>query len=233
VLTEDYIARIIQQAVAALGQAIGLRKSGQNLEALEVIQTALQGLFGIPSSLLYQLEYSSILDTMTREGKIDLDMVSVAADLFREAGLIYESLGKPASAEPSNIRALDLFLELAFMDIDSVSDELNQKIIDTQQSIGNRTGLETSSGLYYYNWYKQNHVQALEALGWMLEHTMIPDPETIEGIKEYLDTLLRKTDPELQAMGISRQEVETRVAALTLIIDNLDNQNANKQEADG
>ena len=222
-LAEDYIARIIQQAVAALAQAIGLRKSGQNLEALEVIQTALHGLFGIPTSLVYQLDFGSILDTMTREGTIDLDMVSVAADLFREAGLIYDSLGQPAKAETSNSRALDLFLELAFMDIDSVSDELNQKIIDTQQSIGKRMGLETSSGLFYYNRYKQNNLQALEALGWMLEHSTILDPESIEGVKDYLDTLLRKTDPELQAEGIDRQEVETRVAALTLIIGNPDN----------
>ena len=232
-LTEDYIARIIQQAVAALAQAIGLRKSGQNLEALEVIQTALQGLFGIPSSLLHQLEYSSILDTMTREGTIDLDMVSVAADLFREAGLIYESLGQPARAESSNTRALHLFLELAFMDIDSVSDELNQKIIDTQQSIGKLLELETTSGLFYYHRYKQNQVQALEALDWMLEHSATLDPESVEEIRDYLHSLLEKPGFELQAEEIDRQEVKTRVAALTLIIDNLDNQNDNIHESDG
>jgi hypothetical protein len=229
VLTEDYISRIIQQAVAALAQAIGLRKSGQKLEALEVIQIALQGLFGIPASLLNQLEYSSILDTMTRDGTLDLDMVSVAADLFREAGLNCESLEQPAKAGAYNTRALDLFLELAFVKIDTVSDELNQKIIDTQQTIGKPVGLETTSGLYYYHRYKQNHVQALEALDWMLEHSAaILDPESIEEIQDYLDSLLKRPDSELQSEGIEHQEVGTRVAALNLIIDNLDNQNAIK-----
>lgn len=232
-LTEDYITRIIQQAVAALAQAIGLRKSGQILEALEVVQTALQGLFGIPTSLLHQLEYSSILDTMTREGTIDFDMVSVAADLFREAGLIYESLGQPARAESSNTRALDLFLELAYIDIDSVSDEINQKIIDTQHSIGKLSGLETTSGLHYYHRYKQNHVQALEALDWMLEHSAILDPESIEEIRDYLQCLHGKPGSELQDQGIDCQEIKTRVATLNLIIDKMDNQNANKQESDG
>jgi hypothetical protein len=62
----------------------------------------------------------------------------------------------------------------------------------------------------------------------MLEHSANLDPESIEEIQDYLDSLLKRPDSELQAEGIDRQEVGTRVAALNLIIDNLDNQNAIK-----
>ena len=87
-LTEDYITRIIQQAAAALAEALGLRKSGRLEEPLHVVHAGLEGFFGIPARLLFQVDTSSTVDILTSEGELDLSRVYVAASLFREAGIL-------------------------------------------------------------------------------------------------------------------------------------------------
>ena len=43
-LTEDYIMRMINMAIAALLQAIGLRKAGEYNQALQTIDQALEAI---------------------------------------------------------------------------------------------------------------------------------------------------------------------------------------------
>ena len=62
-LTEDYLMRMINQAIAALLKVAGLKKAGRNQEALEVIEQAFEQLLGLPASLVEQMdEAQRVLD---------------------------------------------------------------------------------------------------------------------------------------------------------------------------
>lgn len=209
-LTEDYITRIIQQAVAALAEAIGLRKSGRFEEALKVVQAGLEGFFGIPARLLYQMDTSSTLDILTSEGELDLSRVSVAASLFLEAGTIYDRLGKPADARASYMRALYLNLELAFSDLDTVTVEVNNSIANLYDNLRGQLNLETCSGCFYYFQHQQQYKRAFSALDEYLLLTNA-EPEVVMEACDFYRSLLNEPDTVLKQSGISHQLIEDRI----------------------
>jgi len=213
-LTEDYITRIIQQAVAALAEAIGLRESGRFEEALQVVQAGLEGFFGIPARLLYQMDTSSTLDILTSEGEVDLARVSVAASLFSEAGTLYDHLRQQENADTSYLRALELNLEQAFDDIDTVNEDVNKDISDQYDYLRGRLSLETCNGCFYYFQTKGQIHRALSALDEYLLLTNA-DPEVVKEACDFYRSLLNEPDTVLKQSGFSHQLIKDRIEQIS------------------
>ncbi len=68
--TEDYLMRIINQAIAVLMIAIGLRKAGKYSEALQAIQQAIEQLTTLPENIVDQMDDGSILSMLVDAGTI-------------------------------------------------------------------------------------------------------------------------------------------------------------------
>jgi hypothetical protein len=121
--TEDYLMRIINQAIAALMIAIGLRKSGKYLEAQQAIQQSIEQLTTLPANIVDEMDDVSILGMLTVQGHMDVDRLAILADLYQEQGEIFLGLDQPVQASPAFARALRFILEVALAEDANLSTE--------------------------------------------------------------------------------------------------------------
>jgi hypothetical protein len=127
-LTEDYIMRMINQALAVIMTALGLKRSRQLTEALQTFDQALEILLGLNANLANQLDESALLDKLTFQGKLDMDRLLVLADIYREEAEIYSLQGQPQSSRFAAQRSLRFYLE-SVLASEAINDlELVQKI---------------------------------------------------------------------------------------------------------
>ncbi len=109
--TEDYLMRMINQALAVLMTAIGLRKSGKYSEALQSLQQAIEQLTTLPANIIDQMEDSAVLAALSSQGQIDVGRLEVLADLYQEQGEAFLGLDQASQAAAAFARALRFFLE--------------------------------------------------------------------------------------------------------------------------
>ena len=112
-LTEDYLIRRINQVIALLLHAAGLRKDGQIVAAQTDLDIALELLLGMRSVLLKQMDDTSLLHLLTVRGELDLERLALVADLYAEQGAIMELQGRAGDAYQDHLRALHFSLIVA------------------------------------------------------------------------------------------------------------------------
>jgi tetratricopeptide (TPR) repeat protein len=127
-LTEDYIMRMINQALAVLMIALGFKRAGQFSEALQAFDQALESLLGLNARLTKQLDDSLLLDMLTFQEKLDVDRLLVLAEIYREEAEVYNLQGQPESSQFAAQRSLRLYLEAALVSEANPNLELIQKI---------------------------------------------------------------------------------------------------------
>ncbi len=127
-LTEDYIMRMISQALAVLMTALGLKKAGKYKEAMQSFDQAVESLCGLGASLVDQLDDGMLLEKLTFLGKLDIERVLVLADIYREEAEVYSSLGQPGKSRFAAQRSLRLYLEAALANEENLNHELIQKV---------------------------------------------------------------------------------------------------------
>jgi hypothetical protein len=119
--TEDYLMRIINQAIAALMTAIGLRKSGKYSEARQVIQQAIEQLTTLPANIVDQMDDSSILSMLVAQGQLDVGRLAILADLYQEQGDILWKLDQQILGISAFTRALRFTLEVVLSEASNLS----------------------------------------------------------------------------------------------------------------
>jgi hypothetical protein len=127
-LTEDYIMRMISQALAVFMTALGLKKAGKYKEALQTFDQAVESLLGLNAHLVDQLEDSLLLDRLTVMGKLDVERLVVLADIYREETGLYGALRQPESSQFTAQRSLRLYLEAALASEANLDQALIPKI---------------------------------------------------------------------------------------------------------
>jgi tetratricopeptide (TPR) repeat protein len=127
-LTEDYIMRMINQALAVLMIALGFKRAGQFSEALQSFDQALERLLGLNAHLAKQLDDSLLLEMLTFQEKLDVDRLLVLAEIYREEAEVYTLQGQPESSQFAAQRSLRLYLEAALASEANPTLELIQKI---------------------------------------------------------------------------------------------------------
>jgi hypothetical protein len=134
-LTEDYIMRMISQALAALMTALGLKKAGQLSQAQQALDQALENLLGLNPNLVNQLDDRAVLDMLTFMGKLDPDRTLVLADIYHEQAGVYTLLDQPDNSQFAAQRSLRLYLEATLASETAPSIELIQKIEPLRQQL--------------------------------------------------------------------------------------------------
>jgi hypothetical protein len=127
-LTEDYLMRMINQALAALMLALGFKKAGQFSEALQAFDQALESLLGLHPRLAKQLDNSVLLDMLTFQEKLDVDRLLVLAEIYSEEAEVHSLKGQPENSLFAALRSLRLYLEAALASETNPNLELIQKI---------------------------------------------------------------------------------------------------------
>jgi len=128
VLTEDYIIRQINLAIAALLQILGLKKKGDYQTALDLIDMTLEQLLGLRSSMAKNLDDERLYFLLTRQERLDTQRLAIVADLFREEGEIYAAQGREQESRADFTRSLRYNLEVLFNEPDEALDEIRQQV---------------------------------------------------------------------------------------------------------
>jgi hypothetical protein len=114
-LTEDYLIRMINIAIAALLRIVGLRSSGSYEEARLLIDMTFEQLLGLPASMAKNLDdgriYYLLSDT---DGALDTRRLAIIAELFHEQGEIMSALNREGESRADFTRALRYYLEVFF-----------------------------------------------------------------------------------------------------------------------
>jgi hypothetical protein len=150
-LTEDYLIRRINQVIALLMHALGLRKDGQLVAAQTDVDIALELLLGMRASLLKQMDDASLLNLLTVRGELDLERLELAAELFEQEGQILAAQGRPAESYADMLRALNFSLELGLSDRVHLDAERAGRIEDLVKTLeSRRLPIDTQVGLVNY-----------------------------------------------------------------------------------
>ena len=165
--TEDYLMRIINQGIAALMIAIGLRKAGKNSEALLAIQQAIEQLTTLPANLIDQMDDASILSLLSAQGQLDIGRLAILADLYHEEGEILFRLEQPTQGFISFARALRFNLEVALSeDVNLFSENISKVEGLVQRLKGLAFPVETQLALSdFYQRLLEKNDQNLAAAG--------------------------------------------------------------------
>jgi hypothetical protein len=127
-LTEDYLMRIINQTLAVLMTAIGLRKAGKYADARQAIQQAMEQLTTLPANLIDQMDDAGVLNLLTVQGRLDVGRLAILADLYQEQGEILLKQDQPAQASSAFARALRFMLEVSLSDAAELSPDAIGKV---------------------------------------------------------------------------------------------------------
>ncbi len=127
-LSEDYIMRLINQALAVFMAALGLKRRGKYQEALEVFDQAVESLLGLRARLVYELDDQILLERLTVNGKLDVERLQLLADIFREEAELFELQGHADKSAFYIRRSLRLYLEVALAGDTGLSSEVIHQI---------------------------------------------------------------------------------------------------------
>jgi tetratricopeptide (TPR) repeat protein len=149
--TEDFILRQINIAVAILRHLLRLKQAGQNQQARQEIDQALEILLGLRAGLLKQLEDSQVLNMLTSQDRLDIERLYIIAELYKEEGEIIELQGQVESSRPSFQRALRFYVEAVLADPTQVGAAQIARISALQGRLaGDTLPLETQMALLDY-----------------------------------------------------------------------------------
>lgn len=111
---EDYVRRMLEQAVTAVTAILGLTRLERYPEALSEVDRALQRILGLHLSLVAGLPAAELVPMLRWGEKLDIGKLVVLAELLQAEGDIYAAQHQPGEAQARYLKALELVLEVAF-----------------------------------------------------------------------------------------------------------------------
>ncbi len=191
-LTEDYLIRMINLAIAALLRIIGLKKGGDYQEALLLIDVTLEQLLGLRSSMAKNLDDNRLYFLLTRNDHLDTQRLAIVADLFHEEGDVLSALGRAQESRDDYARALRFDLEVLFNEGDEDQAVLRQKIEDLVQKLDlPGLGADTLWPLAGYYEERREYAKA-EALLLMLAERPEIRAEILPEVVAFYERLVKK-----------------------------------------
>jgi hypothetical protein len=127
-LTDDYLIRMINLAIAALLRITGLKKKEDYEEALQLIDLTLEQLIGLRSNLIRHMEDEKLYYVLTRQDRLDTQRLELIADLLQQEGDILAIQNRLLESREDYNRALRFYLEVSFHQPVADANVLGQKI---------------------------------------------------------------------------------------------------------
>jgi len=211
-LTEDYLIRMINVALAALARIIGLKTAGQYYEAFIEIDQTLEQLLGLRADLVRRLDDNSILTALTIQGSLDVDRLWIVAELYKEEGDIYNAQNNPAQGYWSYLRSLNFYLLGVLEGGGKHLPEPVEKIQALVQTLKDYDlPAETRFSLFYFYEQMGEYTKAEVTL-----ERLMTVPGAQEDIRaemiDFYQRLLQKSEADLVKAGLTRTQVEEKLA---------------------
>lgn len=215
----DFIKRMIQQvtqlAATVLARIFGLVEEKNYSEALLEVENAYLDFYRMEGRMLLSLSADALIEILGGGGpQPDAARLFVLAELLRLEGDIHRGEGNTAPAQKRYLPALDLFLETALRTGITEREE-KEPLVDylARRLPANELPAALQLNLMLYYEFDRQYGRAEDWLLKIIDQGGVADELIQAGIGFYR-RLLAKTDRELEAGEIFRDEVEEGLAEL-------------------
>lgn len=211
---EDYIKRMIAIAAAMIARILGLKASGDYVQAQAVVNQLLELIVGLRADLVRRMDDDSLLENLTHQGRMDTDRLGLLAELFRQDGDILSAQRRDAEGITSYLRSLNFFLEAFLSGKDAGFPDPNEHIRYLLQKLDSQQ-LPAVTLYSQFHYYEEigSYAQGEETLAKLLAATGLEAEIKIE-YRDYYRRLLEKSDAQLEAGGLKRAQIEASLRRL-------------------
>jgi tetratricopeptide (TPR) repeat protein len=194
----------------------GVKKLREEKEWGEVHEQIGEGIgrfVGLNASLVHAISEDDLIQLLSTRGGVDLDRWWALAELLREEGLALEEQGDTAGAERAFAKSLRLYLEVLH-EAEEVPSYLNVTDLEAviTRMLDRDLSRSTRLALIEYLVDTGRYDQAENVALWALEG---PDARALDDARAFYESLRAKSDAELEAGGLSREEIALGLDALT------------------
>jgi uncharacterized protein DUF6483 len=210
---QDWLLRMIAQLSTFVMGIKRMREQKQWVEVHEQIGDGIGRFVGLNASLVHAISEDDLIQLLSTRGGVDLDRWWALAELLREEGLALEEQGDMAGAERAFSKSLRLYLEVLH-EAEEVPSYLNVTDLEAvvTRMLDRDLSRSTRLALIEYLIQTGRFDQAENVALWALDG---PDLRAAEDARAFYESLRAKPDAELEAGGLSREEVELGLASLT------------------
>jgi hypothetical protein len=206
VIKQDYILRLIEQLAQFLARILKLHERGEYDAAMDAIGDALKKLVGLDLRVIEALSLEDLVKLLKPGIDLDVSRAIIVADLLKARGDVRHSLGDPDGGTESYVRSLTLFLEVftAPGSIELPDQTTRMEWLITRLADEELPPVSLVRLLRYYE--KTKRFALAEDVLWELLDGEDGDDFIDEGA-EFYDRLVQKTDADLDAGDLPREEV--------------------------
>jgi tetratricopeptide (TPR) repeat protein len=207
----DYLMRQIEQVGRMLAHILGLAKGGRGEEALGMFDEAYKPLIGVGSRVVAVLDDGQLIDLLTSGSNPDMRRVALALQLLSAEADLYRQAGQAGEAAVRYRRAVALAGCLAAR---------SERLLDRDLAAGL---LERAGELELTDAQRLAVARVLEATGryadaedalFELIDDRPDDPGPVDEAIAFCQRLRPLEADELEAGGLTRQEVDDTLAEL-------------------
>ena len=214
-LTEDYLIRMINLALAALARLAGLKGEGQYERAKQEAEKMLEEAFGLRFELLQTLSDRSFIDLALEKSAHSAAFLLVAGQLFQEQAESAEALGLPSEASLSRLHALALYLEAALNEEDlQTAARAREKVDALLPSLkGLQVPVDTRYALFCHLENAGRFASAAEQIEG-LQGAPGMEEAVRDELRDFYHRMAEKTETELEKGGLTREAILVRLKNL-------------------
>ncbi|GCE46743.1 DUF6483 family protein [Thermosporothrix hazakensis] len=207
-MNRDYILRIAEQFGRMLAIVLRLRKFNRHEEALIAIDEYLIKMTGFSSSLINSLSERDLIKALSPLGSLNIEAALWAAVLLKTEGETYEEMGNTTESYYRYVKALHLMLYTLFEEPRSAETELFEDVEALLKKLDEYDIPQETKQLVFRYFEHQGHYSRAEDLLYEMLDAAPNDPIIREEGEQFYQRLLTKTNSDLQAGNLARDEVE-------------------------
>lgn len=202
---KDYLLQMVEDMVEMVGKVFGLKQQKKYTEALWEIDDLLSKNFRLNSKLLNSLSVEDIIEMFRLGGGIEADKLQTIARLLQEEAGVYLDMEQKDEGLIRLMKSLHLYLYADLHGADHTMLKLPERVTELKEGIkGYRIPAKTDQLLLRYEEERGRYDEAENALYRLLDQQEITEEEGLA----FYQRLLTKSDEELEAGGLPREEVQ-------------------------
>ncbi len=217
-INRDYILRLAEQVGRELSIIMGLRKRNKNEEALIAIDNLIFHKTGLTLGFIRSLSETMLIQALSPLGHLNVETCLWCAVLLKAEGEIYAAMGKENESYYSYIKALYLFLSAYQSEHLPEESSFPLAVKELQDRLAAyELPPHIQLKIFQHNEQIGLYAQAENILFEQLEQAQQDRAELLEQGRAFYERLQKKSDTDLLAGNLSREEVNEGLAQIQRI----------------
>jgi hypothetical protein len=207
-INKDYLLRIAERFGRSLAIILQLREYNQFEEALLYIDDLLLKTVGMTTRFINSLSEDMLVQTFSPMGILNVNACLATAFLLKTEGEVYDDLQNTTESYYRYVKSLHLYLTVILREPAYADSELDLEVAALLKKLADyELPMSTHTLVFAYYEHQGQYAKAEDSFFALLE-TYGKSDKLIDRGRAFYTRLLAKSDMDLQAGNLSREEVE-------------------------